>query len=268
MRKFIIGSLKWVLGIYLLLSILLYFYQDKIIFQATSLPDDFKFNFEEPFIEKDYLSQDGNKINTLFFASKGKSKGLIFYCHGNRRNLKTWGRFAESFTKNGYDVFMWDYRGFGKTKGNPSESNIFQDARVLYSKMSEKYTENMIILYGRSLGSGVATMLASENKPQQLILESSYFHLANVGERQLPIFPYAFLINHPFRTDKYIVKVKCPIHIFHGDKDELVPYESSIDLAKLVGEKPREMITILKGGGHRGLERFDEYQAKLKEILQ
>lgn len=267
-KKLLFGLLKWVLGFYLVVLLLLYLFQDKIIFQATTLPPDFKFNFQQQFEENTYTSPEGVKINTLFFPVEGESKGLIFYCHGNRRNIKTWGRFVKSFTKNGYDVFMWDYRGFGKSEGKPSEDNIFSDAEFLYDKMSEKYPENKIIVYGRSLGTGVATKLSAGHSPKKLLLETPYYSMADVGKKQFPFLPYSLLIKHPFRTDRYILKVKCPIHIFHGTDDELVPYESSLDLARVLNREPTELIITLEGGGHRGLDRFDEYQIRLSELLE
>lgn len=267
-KKFLIGVLKWGVGFYLLALLVLYLFQDKIIFQATALPPDFRFSFDSKFIEKEYTTKDGTTLSTLFFPSAGKSKGLVFYCHGNRRNLKTWGRFAHNFTKNGYDVFMWDYRGFGKSEGSPSENNIFDDAEMLYKLMREKYPESRIIAYGRSLGSGVATYIASKNSPRQLILETPYLHMADVGFKHFPFIPYNLLIKHPFRTDKYISKVNCPINIFHGTNDELVPYESSLDLAQILNKSPEELVISIPGGGHRGLERYDLYQEKLKQLLK
>jgi uncharacterized protein len=266
--KALIFILKWLVGFYLVALLLLYVFQDKIIFQATTLPQDFEFNFNQKFVEQNIETKDGTVLNTLFFPAKGKAKGLIFYCHGNRRNLKVWGRFADSFTKNGYDVFMWDYRGFGKSEGKPSESNIFKDSAHLYELMRQKYPENRIILYGRSLGTGVATKLAAENSPKMLLLETPYVSMADVGKKRLPIIPYNLLISHPFRTDQYIGKVKCPITIFHGTADELVPYQSSIDLAKILKQTPQKLIVKLENGQHRGLEQFNLYQQRLKELLQ
>lgn len=258
----------YLIPFYILVVLGLYLFQDKIIFQANALSSDFRFHFDDEFTEEFITAEDGTEINTLFFPSDGPSKGLVFYCHGNRRNLKTWGRFVKDFTKHGYDVFLWDYRGFGKTKGKPSEENIFSDGLLLYNQMLTKYGADNTVLYGRSLGSGVAAYLASVIDPKQLILETPYFHMADVGYRHFPLIPYNWLIKHPFRTDRYITKVNSPIHLFHGTEDELIPYSSSTDLAKLLNLNPSEVITTIEGGEHRGLHRFDLYQKKLGELLR
>lgn len=257
----------YLIPLYVVVLIGLYFFQEKIIFQATSLSDNFKFHFDQDFVEEFVEVEDGTQINTLYFPSQGKSKGLLFYCHGNRRNLKTWGRFADEFTRHGYDVFMWDYRGFGKTKGSPSERVIFKDASFLYSRMLTKYAADSVVVYGRSLGSGVATYLAAQVTPKKLILETPYLHMADVGYKHFPLIPYNWLIKHPFRTDQYITNVDCPIHIFHGTDDELVPYESSLDIARLLNQNPDDLITTIEEGTHRGLQRFPMYQQSLSELL-
>lgn len=260
--------LAYLISIYVLAIAGLYIFQERLIFQAIPLPRDYIFTFPHPFLERTYVSSDGNPLNTLFFQAKGESKGLLFYCHGNRRNLKTWGRFAPIFTELGYDVLMWDYRGFGKTPGKPTEENIFKDANFLYEEVLKEYSEEQIVLYGRSLGSGVATFLAANKSPKKLILETPYVHIADIPWKHVPIAPFDLLIKHPFRTDRYIKEVRCPIHIFHGTEDELVPYESSLELAKLLGKNPEELIVTIEGGKHRGLDKFSIYHEKLTIFLQ
>ncbi|MCR9062524.1 MAG: lysophospholipase [Cytophagales bacterium] len=258
--------LKSILLAYLLLLGGLYLVQDWVIFRASPLPNNYEFSFDQPFQEEFKKTPDGTQINTLFFPAQGVSKGLVFNNHGNRRNLSRWGRTAKEFTKHGYDVFFYDYRGFGKTEGKPSEENIHKDAAFLYEHMKNQYSEDSIIIYGRSLGTGVASKLASENDPKMLILETPYFNMADVGYMHLPVFPYNWLIKHSFRTDEWIGQVNAPIYIFHGTEDQLVPYESSEKLVKLLKSSNSELIT-LEGGGHRGLNRFEEYQQKMKELL-
>lgn len=258
--------LKWLIITYCFILAVLYFIQDLVIFQANPLPEGYQFNFDQPFVEKNFKAPDGTEINTLFFPTSQKSKGLVFNNHGNRRNLSRWGRSAEQFTNLGYDVFFYDYRGFGKTKGKPSEENIFSDSAFLYGEMKKEYSEDSIVIYGRSLGSGVAAKLAAENKPKMLVLESCYYSLTEVGKMHLPIIPYSLLIKHPFRTDLRIDKVSCETHLIHGTEDKLIPVKSSFMLAEKMGKSPDEVLTLLPGG-HRGLYRLEAYHKKLKELL-
>ncbi len=263
MKKILLG----LAALYTVLLLLLYFNQEAIIFRAAPLPQNYHFSFDQPFREEFIASHDGVLIHTLFFPAKGRSKGLVFNNHGNRRNLSRWGNTANQFTDLGYDVFFYDYRGFGKTKGVPSEKDILQDADHLYKLMKTRYPEKKMVIYGRSLGTGVATYLAAKHNPRLLILETPYYNLADLGYSHLPVFPYQFLIRHAFRTDQWIEKVRCQIHIFHGTEDELVPYESSEKLVAKVGKPTKDILTTLEGGGHRGLHRFNEYQQKMRSLL-
>lgn len=254
-------------GIYLSILLVLYLGQDWVIFRADPLPEHYTFEFEQQFVEKTYVNNEGVPISTLFFPADGPSKGLVFNNHGNRRNISRWGRTAEEFTKRGYDVFFYDYRGFGKTPGTPSEKNIFNDSEFLYQQMKKRYPEEKIVMYGRSLGTGVATRLASKFRPKMLILETPYFHMAHVGKLHIPIFPYDFLIKHPFRSDLFIQEVECPVYLIHGTDDELVPYESSELLLRNAQKAATKDLLTINGGHHRGLSRFEAYQSKLDQLL-
>lgn len=263
MKKLLIGLAV----IYSLILGILYFSQDFIIFRPAPLPDGYEFHFDQPFEERFYETEDNVKINALFFPAEGESKGLVLNNHGNRRNMARWGRSAGQFTKHGYDVLFYDYRGFGKTKGVPGEKELLSDAELIYTEMSEEYPEDKIILFGRSLGTGIATYLASKHQPKMLILESPYYHMADVGQMHFPLIPYDLLIKHPFRTDKWIEEVSCQVHIFHGTEDPLIPFEASLKLVKKLEEPQHKVLTSLIGGTHRGLARFDQYQQKLADLL-
>ncbi|KPM48487.1 alpha/beta hydrolase [Jiulongibacter sediminis] len=263
MKKLLIGFLVT----YTMLLGGLYFSQDFLIFRPAPLPEGFEFHFDQPFEEGFIEAEDGTRISTLFFPSEGPSKGLVINNHGNRRNIARWGRSADQFTRHGYDVLFYDYRGFGKTRGVPSEEKLLSDAELIYRTMVKKYPEDSIILYGRSLGTGIATYLASRHRPKLLLLESPYFHIADVGQMHVPIFPYDLLVKHPFRTDNWIEEVYCKVHIFHGTEDPLIPYEASLKLVQKLKKPKEKVLTTLEGGTHRGLARFDLYQEKMAELL-
>ncbi len=263
-----IKILKYLILFYGLCCLIIYLFQVKMIFQATGLPTNYIFKFDQKFIEKSFYMPNGTVLNTLFFPAKAKSKGLVFYNHGNRRNISGWGRNASTFTSRGYDVLFWDYPDFGKSTGKLSEENIHAAAEFLYSGMLREYPEQNIIIYGRSLGTGISTKLATNHQPNQLILETPYFNIPQVAKSHVPIFPFDLLFQNTFHTDKWITQVKCPIHIFHGTADELVPYKSSLKLAELLKKAPKDLITTLPNGHHRGLSEFEEYQKELDKLLK
>lgn len=247
------------------LSAVIYFFQDKFIFQPEKLKQDFAFKYDIPFREYFFDIEPGVRINGLHFYRE-TPKGLILYFHGNTRSIKGWAKYARDFYRYDYDVVLVDYRGFGKSTGKRSEKDMISDMQFVYDDLKGRYTEDHLIVYGRSMGSGFATKIASDNSPRYLILDSPYFNFLRVIERFLPILPVRFVLSYHLRTDKWILKVKCHTYIIHGTKDRLIPIRHSEALQKL---NP-SMITLIRirGGRHNNLPTFPEYHNFIRDILK
>ena len=229
------------------LSVIAYFIQERLIFKPEKLKQDFQFKYDAPFREYFFDIEPGVRINGLHFFRENP-KGLILYFHGNTRSIKGWARYAKDFYRYDYDVLLLDYRGF------------------IYNKLREKYAEDHLIVYGRSMGSGFATKLASDNSPRYLILDAPYFNFLRVIERFLPILPVRIVLRFHLRTDKWLPNVKCHTYIIHGTKDWLIPIRHSEALQKINQHK----ITLIRihGGGHNNLPSFDEYHNFIRDILK
>jgi alpha-beta hydrolase superfamily lysophospholipase len=254
-----------VLAIYAVISILVYYLQDFFLFKAEKLPADFEFFYENQETEEYTIeTRDGATLNGLHFKIDNP-KGVVLYLNGNSKSIKGWGKFAVDFTRNGYDVVMLDYRGFGKSTGRRTQKALKRDIQVVYNKLRELVPEKYIIVYGRSLGSGLATKLASVNSPRMLILDAPYYSLTKVAGRYAPFMPLSWLMKYPLPTYKWLKYVQCPIHIIHGTDDKLIPYKTSVKLSKI---KPKitKLYTII-GGGHKNLNNFESYHKMLTEIL-
>lgn len=261
-----LNTLIVVLIIYIIISIALYYLQDYILFKPEKLPKDFQFFYENQDTQEYNLeTRDGETINGLLFKPKGESKGLVLYLKGNSKSIKGWGKFAVDFTRHDYTVLMVDYRGFGKSTGRRSQKAIKRDLQVIYNKIKEKTTEDRVIVYGRSLGSGFATKLASTNNPKMLILDAPYYSLTKVTARYMPFMPLSVLLKYPLPTYKWLKYVACPIHIIHGTNDKLIPFKSSIKLSKI---KPKQTkLHSVIGGGHKNLNTFESYHVMIQDIL-
>ena len=255
-----------ILGIYVAVSIALYYLQDYMLFKPEKLPKNFQFDYENQDTKEYNLeTRDGAVINGLRFFPKGESKGVVLYLKGNSKSIKGWGKFAVDFTRHGYNVVMVDYRGFGKSTGKRSQKALQRDLQLVYNKLKEQTTEDRIILYGRSLGSGFATKLASINNPKLLILDAPYYSLTKVTARYAPFMPLSLLIKYPLPTYKWIKYVRCPIHIIHGTDDTLIPYKSSLKLSS-INPKLTTLHSVI-GGGHKNLNNFESYHKMLDDIL-
>jgi len=251
--------------IYILVVSYVYFNQVGMIFQSARLPKDFKFDYQQKFEELNIKSFDGINLNGLLFKAEN-SKGLIFYLHGNAGTLETWGKIAKVYTKLGYDIFILDYRSFGKSEGEiENEEQLNKDVSVVYKKMLERYPENKIIITGYSIGSGLATILASHNKPKALILQAPYYSFTELSSSRVPFFPN-FMKKFSLETSDYLPKIKAPIYIFHGMGDQLIPFKNSIRLNALL--KSDKSLFLLKNQDHIGINENEDFQNQLKIILQ
>ena len=263
-RKNIVRFSIILLSSYLLLHLLFFVFQKKIIFQPEKLHSDYNFNFEETF-EEFYIPVENEKINALYFKTKQESSGTILYLHGNADNLNRWGKYARDFTARGYDVLMIDYRGYGKSDGTASEENIYKDAEATFQWLSKQVDNQQIIIYGRSLGSGPATYLAATNVAKMLILETPFESIDCVDDNKLPLMSFLFRSRVKFPNDQYIQKVDFPIFIFHGTEDFVVPYNCAKGLEDFL--KPGDRFITIDGGGHKNLNEFETYYEQLDLIL-
>ncbi|WP_047547971.1 alpha/beta hydrolase [Psychroserpens sp. Hel_I_66] len=261
-----VSTIITILVIYIAISVALYYLQDYMLFKPEKLAKDFQFDYDNQETKEYNLeTRDGAVINGLRFFPKKESKGVVLYLKGNSKSIKGWGKFAVDFTRHGYNVLMVDYRGFGKSTGRRSQKAIKHDLQLVYNKLKEQTTEDRIILYGRSLGSGFAAKLASMNHPKMLILDAPYYSLTKVTARYAPFMPLSLLLKYPLPTYKWLKYVQCPIHIIHGTQDKLIPFKTSIKLSK-VNPKLTKLHTVI-GGGHKNLNNFESYHIMLDDIL-
>jgi pimeloyl-ACP methyl ester carboxylesterase len=259
-------SVNWLLiaGIYVAIAVIAYLIQEKFIFKPEKLAQDFEYHYDAPFTELFFDVGPGVRINGLHFFRE-KPLGLILYFHGNSRSIKGWAKYAKDFYRYNYDVVLVDYRGFGKSTGKRSEAAMLNDMQFVYESLKVKYAESNLIVYGRSLGSGFAAKLASDNHPRFLILDAPFFNFSRAVERFLPILPMRFVLRYKLRSDKYMRKVRCHTYIIHGTRDWLIPIKHSISLQKL--NPGRITLIRIVGGGHNNLPSFPEYHNFIRDIL-
>lgn len=256
--------LFWVAVVYGGLCVVFYIAQDLFFFRPERLPKWFTYKYPFPFTEVNFEMEDGGTVNALHFRVPN-SKGVVFYIKGNSRSIKGWGKFARDFVGKGFDFFILDYRGFGKSRGRRTEEILYADLQQVYKWLAETYDEERIVLYGRSLGSGLAARIASWNHPHMLLLDCPYYSFLYHISRYAFILPVRWLLRYHIRTDRFIRKVHCPVHILHGKKDRLIPYRQSEMLRDLAPQN----ITLypIKEAGHNNLPDFPHYHDLLYDIL-
>lgn len=261
------------LCLYSLICIGLYFYQENLIFYPQKLPADYRFQFSQPFQEIPITTKDGTVLSGLLFpANTSPSKGLIFYLHGNAGSLQGWGDVAKIYTQHGYDVFLLDYRGYGKSGGEiTSQQQLFSDNQTAFEQVKSRYQPSQkILILGYSVGTGMASQLAcgtekAKNHADLLILQAPYDSLKDMMRQKFAFVP-TFLLKYQFDTHQYLQGCTTPVAIFHGDNDEIIPYSSSLKLQQTF--KPADKLITLQNQGHNGITYNSTYQAELTELLK
>ncbi|MGE0773155.1 MAG: alpha/beta hydrolase [Cyclobacteriaceae bacterium] len=252
--------------LYVLANAFLYLWQDQFLFKPEKLPPDFQFKYPNlAFKEYNIDIGKGANLNGIHFHIE-RPKGVVFYLKGNSKSIKGWGKFAIDFTRQGFDVVMVDYRGFGKSTGKRTEDEIKNDLQIVYDEIKKQVDEKYIVLYGRSLGSGFAAKLASMNDPRMLVLESPFYSLTSVARRFVPFMPMSLILRYPIRTYKYLQYVNCPIKILHGTRDRLIPFATAVRLSQIKPATTRLYPVI--GAGHNNMHTFEDYHRMMEEILQ
>ncbi len=255
--------------LYVAVSAYLYFRQESLIFFPQTLPADYEFPYAAPFEEVFLTAEAGEEQVILhalhFFADADEPKGIVLYLHGNGSTLGELGDEAAILTEQGVDVFMIDYRGYGKSSGRlNSEADLFADSDAAYDYVAARFPDSQIVLYGRSLGTGLATRLAALHDVRLLILEAPYFSIHFIVRRVAPFLPSG-LLKYPLRTDQWILEVDCPVYLFHGTEDEVLPYQFSQQLAEIVPTEHE--LFLIDGARHSNLPDTLEYRREIARIL-
>lgn len=261
--------LRWLnilLAAYLLIGIAIYFFQDNIFFRPQQLPADTKYAFSMPHAEIDVKLDKDYSMNVVqFFTSNPSPKGVVLYFHGNMKNISRYATYSSLFTNNGYEVWMIDYPGFGKSTGKLTEQKMYDYAEQLYIMAIAKFKPEDIVVYGKSLGTGVAAWLASKKTCKEVILETPYYSFYSLAAHYMPVYPVTKLVKFELPTYKYINIINAPVSIFHGTDDDIIPYNNALQLKKDL--KPTDHFFTIEKGEHNNLADLPAFTQKLDSLL-
>jgi len=188
----------------------------------------------------------------------------VFYLHGNAGNLDSWFVNADFWRRANVDLFMLDYRGYGKSSGRiTSQAQLEADVRAAWAAVAPRYAGKAVVLFGRSLGTGLAAGLAAELQPALTVLVSPYVSLRTLAAEHYPWVPSA-LMRYPLATDALLPRVKSPLLLIHGEHDALIPPSHSDRLATLA---PQARVLKVPGAGHNDLQASAVYLDGLRAAL-
>ena len=239
-----------VVGGYAVLVALLYFYQNSFIYypdrQWVATPEQFGLRYES--------------------VSFKATDGVIFF-HGNAGNISHRMLSLQIFNRLRFDTLIFDYRGYGKSEGQPDETGTYRDAEAAwYYLVRQRSVEpSAIVVFGRSLGAAIASYLAGEHTPRALIVESAFTSVPELAARFYPFMPVRWLTRFRYATKDHLSKVACPVLVVHSREDDIVPFDQGEALFE-AARPPKDFLAI--NGSHndallvtgmryeQGLERF------------
>lgn len=249
---------------YVIIITLAFSLQTTLFFHPEKLSESHKFDSTLPSQEVFLTTPDGEKINGLFFSAQHTK--VILYFHGNAGSLNSWQYVYEDFRVLGYNFFIIDYRGFGKSTGDISERGLYMDAQTAYEYLLGKgFAANNIIVYGRSIGSGVAVNVAADKNINALILEAPLISAKKIATEKFPyLFPSLYL-KYKFDSIEKINNVKAPLLIIHGTRDTIIPAHHGQRLyEKFEGKKT---MLLIDGGHHNDLSEFPEFSEGVARFI-
>jgi uncharacterized protein len=248
---------------YVALLTLLWVGQERLLFVPTPLAPTHRFALEPDVRERWVERPDGARLNLLHLQRPG-ADGVVFFLHGNAGNLGSWFVNTALYRSLNVDLVMLDYRGYGKSSGRiESEAQLHADVRAAWDALLPEYAGRRRIVYGRSLGTGLAAQLAAEVQPDLTVLVSPYASMRSLAAEHYPFVPSA-LLRYPLRTDEAITKIRGPLLIAHGDRDTLIPLAHGERLHAL---KPDSSFVVVPGAAHDDIHRFPAYLEALGRLM-
>jgi len=248
--------------VWLALLAALYAFQERLIFQPVKLAPTHRFALD-PDVHERWIEVPGARLHTLHLQS-AEPRGVVFSLHGNAGNLGNWFTDVALYRQRGFDLFMLDYRGYGKSEGRiESEAQLHADVRAAWDAIAARYAGRKRVVLGRSLGSALAARLAADVQPDLLVLVSPYTGMGALATLHYPWVPRA-LLRYPLRTDAALAAVRSPVLLVHGERDDFIPAAHSVALQRLV---PASRLAIVAGAAHNDLENFPAYFEAIASAL-
>jgi len=271
-RKKVMEIIISAVTIYLILLVFVFVFQRKIIYQPYKLDKNFVFPNYVPALEEVFIPcEDGLTINGLF-APGDKSKPVIVIFHGNAGDMTHRDFLLRVFNNElSHTVLLIDYHGFGKSEGTPTEKNLYLDgnASLQWLREEKDIKPEEVVLFGKSLGSGVAVELAKKNIFKGIILETPFASIASAARYHFPYncFPVNLLVVDKYDNLSKIKRIHAPLLLVHGTQDTIVNKKESEKLFKK-SLRPKKLY-LVEGADHNDIQfvQPQKYWNKISEWI-
>ncbi len=235
-KMFLFNALFVIISAYIIVMIFLYFYQRNLLYHPAEnnySGDKLTVNIEKVKI----TTEDDIELLAWYHNKNIKKYKTILYLHGNAGSLENRIHKINHFNDMNINFLLLAWRGFNGNSGNPTEQGLYLDAKSAVKWLiNQGINEENVIIYGESLGTGVATEIAQYKNFAGVILESPFTSMVDAGKSKYPIFPIRLLLKDKYESDKKIKNIKSPILIMHGEVDKIVPFWMGEKMFKLANE--------------------------------
>jgi pimeloyl-ACP methyl ester carboxylesterase len=256
-RRWMTAALWIAFGLCLLYATLLaamWWGQEKLLFQPDTLPASHRFDLPAD-VHETWVDVPGARLDALHLRLPHPD-GIVFFLHGNAGNLESWFVNTGFYRRANFDLFMIDFRGYGKSSGRiESQAQLEADVRAAWAQVAPQYAGRKRVIYGRSLGTSLAATLAAEVQPELTVLVSPYSSMEALAAELYPWVPMA-LLRYPLRTDLALARVSGPVLLVHGSHDTLI---SPAHSQRLLAAAPQAKLLLVQGAGHGDLHEFPAY---------
>lgn len=250
------------LAVYVAAVAALWWGQERLLFHPRPLPAEHRFE-QRPDVHEVWVDVPGARLNALHLRLP-QPDGVVFFLHGNAGNLQTWFTNSDYYRRLNLDLFMLDYRGFGKSGGRiESEAQLHADVRAAWAQVAPRYAGRKRVILGRSLGSGLAAALAAEVQPELTVLVSPFSSMTALAREHYSWVPGAVL-RYPLRTDATLPQVQGRVLLVHGLRDTLIAPRHSQRLRTLL---PRAEWLPVPDAGHGDIHSHPAYLDGLAAAL-
>jgi fermentation-respiration switch protein FrsA (DUF1100 family) len=250
---------------------MIYFYikyvENKSLFFPLSEIEVTPKSVKLPYVDASLKTKDGVLLNGWYLPFKN-SKFTILFCHGNAGNIGNRVEKIEMLYKLGLSVFIFDYRGYGKSEGRPSEEGLYLDTEAAYDYLTKDLgiVPLNVVLYGESLGCATAVYLASERKVGAVILEGGFSSVRDVARKYYPFIP-SFIISDKFNSLSRIGKIEVPKLFIHGKDDEIIPFKLAVKLFDLAPQ-PKRFLELVGWHNTVFLDSKEKYLSSVSSFLE